>query len=151
MDIHFTLAGREHLRSIINLLVDDKLGSGREIVGEELDERYITAFNEIEADRNNELVVAEKDGLVVGTLQITYAPNLTHKGSMRATIEGVRVSSDARSLGIGTQMLNWTIDRCRSRGCQLVQLTSDLVRLDAIEFYSNLGFRHTHAGLKLWL
>lgn len=149
--IHFALASRDQLSAIVSLLVDDQLGSGREIAGDELDERYIAAFDSIETDPNNELIVAEHDGSVVGTLQITYAANLTHMGAMRATIEGVRVSSRLRSSGIGTQMLNWSIDRCRSRGCRLVQLTSDLVRDDAIQFYLGMGFRHTHAGLKLWL
>lgn len=151
MNTHFAVAQRDHLCSIVSLLADDQLGSGREVAGDDLDERYVAAFDDIEADPNNELIVAEHDGLVVGTLQITYAANLTHKGAMRATIEGVRVTSGLRSSGIGTRMLEWAIDRCRSRGCLLVQLTSDLVRNDAIDFYRGLGFKHTHAGLKLWL
>ena len=151
LDTQFALASREQLSSIVALLVDDKLGSSREIVGDELDQRYVAAFDAIQADPNNELIVAEQDGAVVGTLQITYAPNLTHQGAMRATIEGVRVSSISRSSGIGTRMLDWAIDRCRSRGCGLVQLTSDLVRVESIEFYRRLGFKHSHAGLKLWL
>ncbi|MEM8671973.1 MAG: GNAT family N-acetyltransferase [Planctomycetota bacterium] len=148
---HFAVATLDHLPSIVSLLADDQLGSTREIVGDELDKRYLAAFDDIQADPNNELIIAEHDGSVVGTLQITYAPSLTHKGAMRATIEGVRVDSAVRSSGIGTRMLDWTIERCRSRGCRLIQLTSDLVRADAVEFYRGLGFRHTHAGLKLWL
>lgn len=151
LNTQFAVASREQLFSIVSLLVDDQLGSSREIAGEELDERYVAAFDAIEADPNNELVVAEQVGKVVGTLQITYAPNLTHKGAMRGTIEGVRVRSNYRSSGIGKRMLDWAIDRCRSRGCGLVQLTSDLVRVEAIEFYRSLGFKHSHAGLKLWL
>lgn len=151
LNTRFALASRDQLGVIVSLLADDQLGAHRETVGNELDERYVAAFGDIEADPNNELIIAEQDGAVVGTLQITYAPNLTHKGAMRATIEGVRVTPSLRSSGIGTRMLNWAIDRCRSRGCGLVQLTSDLVRGDAIEFYRGLGFKHTHAGLKLWL
>ena len=151
LTIHFGLASREHLRAIVSLLVDDPLGSRREIGGDELDARYVAAFAAIESDPNNELIIAEHNGTVIGTLQITYAPNLTHLGTMRATLEGVRIASSLRSSGIGTRMLDWAIDRCRSRGCRLVQLTSDLVREDAIEFYRGLGFEHTHAGLKLWL
>ena len=151
LNTRFALASRDQLCAIVSLLADDQLGSSREVSGDELDERYVAAFDDIEADPNNELIIAEHGGSVVGTLQITYAPNLTHKGAMRATIEGVRVASSLRSSGIGTRMLNWAIDRCRSRGCGLVQLTSDLIRDEAIEFYCGLGFKHTHAGLKLWL
>lgn len=151
LNTHFGLASREHLSSIVSLLVDDQFGAGREIAGDELDERYVAAFAAIEADPNNELIIAEHDGSVVGTLQITYAPNLTHKGTTRATLEGVRVASSLRSSGIGTRMLNWAIERCQSRGCRLIQLTTDLERDDAMQFYRRLGFKHTHTGLKLWL
>ncbi|MDA8745943.1 GNAT family N-acetyltransferase [Rubripirellula amarantea] len=148
---YFRLAERQHLSSVVALLADDRLGAMREVAGHDLDACYVSAFDAIEADPNNELIVAERSGSIVGTLQITYTPNLTHMGAMRATIEGVRVSSSLRSSGIGTRMLQWAIERCRCRGCRLVQLTSDLTRDDAIEFYCKIGFKHTHAGLKLWL
>ncbi|MEM0925910.1 MAG: GNAT family N-acetyltransferase [Planctomycetota bacterium] len=151
LEIHFVVATRDHLSSIVSLLADDQLGSTREIAGDELDECYLAAFGCIETDSNNELIVAEHNGSVVATLQITYAANLTHKGAMRATIEGVRVDSAFRSLGVGTRLLHWSIDRCRSRGCQVVQLTCDLIRPEALKFYEGLGFKHSHAGLKLWL
>ena len=136
---------------MVTLLADDRLGANRETIGNELDSRYVSAFDAIADDPNNELVVGEQSGSIVATLQITFAPNLTHMGAMRATIEGVRVTSSLRSSGIGTRMIQWAIERCRSRGCRIVQLTSDLARTDAIEFYSRLGFEHSHAGLKLWL
>ncbi len=148
-DIQFRLAERGDLASIVALLVDDPLGSQREAAGVEPHTCYLDAFDAINVDPSNELIVAVDSGTIVGTLQITYAPNLTHHGAMRATIEGVRVCSKFRSLGIGTLMLRWTIDRCRSRKCRIVQLTSDLSRKDAISFYTDLGFAHTHAGLKL--
>ena len=148
---HFRLCERRDLVHVVALLADDRLGAMRESADHELDACYLSAFEAIQADPNNELIVAERSGSIVGVLQITYAPNLTHTGAMRATIEGVRVSATIRSSGIGTRMLQWAIERCQSRGCRLVQLTSDLTRSDAIAFYVGLGFKHTHAGLKLWL
>ncbi|MEP3481426.1 MAG: GNAT family N-acetyltransferase [Fuerstiella sp.] len=150
-DIQFRLAIREDLATIVGLLLDDPLGSQRETASHKLQACYLDAFDAIEADPGNELIVAEQSDVVVGTLQITYTPNLTHQGSMRATIEGVRVSSKLRGSGIGTQMLQWAIQQCRARECRIVQLTSDLTRDDAISFYKDLGFEHTHAGMKLKL
>lgn len=147
--IQFRLAEREDLASIVALLIDDPLGATRETTGSDLQACYLDAFDAIALDPGNELIVADDFGAVIGTLQITYAPNLTHQGAMRATIEGVRVSSGFRSLGVGTQMLRWAINRCRSRECRIVQLTCDLTRDDAISFYTDLGFTYTHAGLKL--
>lgn len=148
-EIKFRLAERQDLVAIVALLVDDPLGASRETAGNQIHSCYVDAFDAIELDPGNELIVAENLETIIGTLQITYTPNLTHKGAMRATIEGVRVSSSFRSMGVGTQMLQWTIDRCRSRECRIVQLTSDLTRHDAISFYTDLGFTHSHAGLKL--
>jgi len=148
-DIQFRIAERKDLASIVALLIDDPLGSKRETAGKGLPACYLDAFDAIEMDPNNELIVAECAAAIIGTLQITYAANLTHQGAMRATIEGVRVSTRYRSLGVGTRMLRWTIDRCRSRECRIVQLTSDLTRHEAISFYTDMGFAHTHAGLKL--
>ena len=147
----FRVATRDDLAQVVALLADDNLGAQRETTGLEIDPNYVAAFDAIDSDPNNELIVAVHSGAIVGTLQLTYAPNLTHKGAKRATIEGVRVSSTLRASGLGTRMLQWAIDRCRSCECRLVQLTSDLTREDAIAFYQKLGFNHTHAGLKLWL
>ncbi|OUD04276.1 hypothetical protein CA983_05120 [Streptomyces swartbergensis] len=43
------------------------------------------------------------------------------------------------------------ITRARSRGCALVQLTSNKQRQDAHRFYAALGFARSHEGFKLTL
>ena len=48
-------------------------------------------------------------------------------------------------------MMKWAIERCRERGCGLVQLTSNKKRLDAHRFYRRLGFEQSHEGFKLML
>ena len=48
-------------------------------------------------------------------------------------------------------MMEWAIQRCRERGCAIVQLTTDKSRTDAHRFYERLGFRATHEGMKLTL
>ena len=147
----FRIARETDVSSIVHLLADDRLGATREIATDPPPREYMDAFTAIDGDPNNELVVATLDELVVGVLQLTYIPNLTHRGSWRGMIEGVRVSSSHRSAGVGTGMLQWAIDRCRARACRLVQLTSDLQRSDSIAFYEHLGFQHSHAGMKLRL
>jgi GNAT superfamily N-acetyltransferase len=88
---------------------------------------------------------------IVGVQQITFTPYLTHQGSWRATIEGVRTASSVRGKGIGSQLIGWAIDRAKARGCRLVQLTTDKKREDAHRFYERLGFQATHEGMKLKL
>jgi GNAT superfamily N-acetyltransferase len=135
----------------VQLLADDPLGRKRESVTTPLESGYVQAFASIEADSNNELIVVEREGVVVGVLQITFIPYLTYRGSWRALIEGVRVAAEARSSGVGRQLFLWAIERARERGCTLVQLTSDKARPDAIRFYESLGFTPSHEGMKLQL
>ncbi len=84
-------------------------------------------------------------------MQLTFIPYLTHKGSWRGLIEGVRVAQEYCSQGIGRQLINWAIGRAKARGCRVVQLTTDKARPYALRFYERLGFRATHEGMKLYL
>lgn len=147
----FRRAARQDVPAVVRLLADDPLGARREAYAAPLPDSYYRAFDAIERDGNNELVVAEVDGTVVGVLQLTYIPYLTYQGGWRALIEGVRVAADVRSSGVGRELFEWAIARARQRGCHLVQLTSDKARPDAIRFYQSLGFVASHEGLKLHL
>ena len=112
---------------------------------------YGAAFVAIESDPNNEVIVIESEGKLVGTIQLTFLANLTHRGAWRCQVEGVRIHSDYRGRGVGTRFLEWAIERAEERGCSMVQLTSDKQRLEAIGFYEKLGFRATHEGFKRML
>ena len=150
-EIRLRAATRDDVPHVIRMLADDPLGARREEYRLPLPERYYAAFDAIDADPNNELVLACLGERVIGVLQITYTPHLTYRGGWRATVEGVRVDASLRSSGAGRKMLEWAIDRARRRGCHLVQLTSDKSRPDAIRFYEGLGFVASHEGLKLHL
>jgi GNAT superfamily N-acetyltransferase len=150
-ELTFRQAIRGDLERIVQLLADDPLGSTRDAYSVPLAGGYASAFEAIVADRNNELIVAEQAGVVVGVLQITFIPGLTRQGAWRALIEGVRVAADVRSSGVGKRLFAWAIERARERGCNLVQLTSDKSRRDAIRFYQSLGFIASHEGMKLQL
>lgn len=149
--VNFRRALRDDVPAIVALLADDALGAQRESYAIPLPDSYYLAFEAINADPNNSLVVAEANGQIIGVLQLTFIPNMTYRGQWRALIEGVRVSSNARSIGVGAQLLQWAIRSARERGCHLVQLTSDKARPDAIRFYEALGFVASHEGLKLRL
>jgi GNAT superfamily N-acetyltransferase len=151
LNLSFRTASREDLEPIVQLLADDPLGRWRETGTLPLLDSYVRAFEEIDRDPNNELVLAEHDGRVVGVLQLTFIPCITYRGGRRALVEGVRVSTELRSSGIGKRMLLWAIARARERHCHLVQLTSDKARSDAVRFYESLGFVPSHEGMKLHL
>ena len=151
MTVQFRPATRADLSAIVALLAADRLGATREEAGEPLAECYRQAFEAMARDPNQLLAVAEEGGTVVGTLQLTFIPGLSRKGSWRGQIEAVRVAASHRGRGLGERFFRWAIDRCRERGCSLVQLTTDRSRADAHRFYDALGFEASHVGYKLRL
>lgn len=146
--LSFRQARADDVAAIVDMLADDKLGASRERPGDPI---YEVAFAEMEQDPNNELWVIEKDGRVLGCLQLTIIPGLSRLGARRAMIESVRVHDDLRGQGVGRCLFEKAIQRSREREAQLVQLTSDKTRPDAIRFYESLGFIASHEGMKLKL
>ena len=148
----FRLAARSDVPAILELLADDEVSRARDgAISEAGDAAHWAAFDAIDADPRNELIVVEEDGVPVGTFQLTFTPSLSRGGSERMTIEAVRVRSDRRGGGVGRQMMAWALDRGRERGCRLAQLTTDMRRADAHRFYESLGFVASHEGMKLAL
>ena len=150
-DLIFRRTNRSDLPAIVALLADDSLGRNREDPRLPLDPRYTDAFSAIEADPNQLLGVADREGQIVACLQLTFIPGLSRRGLWRGQIESVRVASGTRGEGLGERMLQWAIGICRERGCGLVQLTTDKSRSDARRFYEKLGFEASHDGMKLAL
>jgi len=148
-NLQFRLARVEDLPDIVRMLADDFLGHQRERYEEPLPESYLKAFRELDADANNELIVAEVEGAIVGTLQLTITPSLSYQGGKRSSLESVRVDGKFRGQGIGRQMMLWAIERAREKGCISMHLTSHGERKDAHRFYENLGFAASHVGMKL--
>ncbi len=144
-------ATRDDVVEIVRMLADDFLGNTRERFEDPLPESYYTAFEDIDRDSNNELVVVEAENKIIGTLQLTFIPSLSFQGSKRAQIEGVRVDSEYRSKGIGRELMVWAIERAREEKCLFVQLTTNNERTNAHRFYFDLGFVASHSGMKLKL
>ncbi|MBM3525759.1 MAG: GNAT family N-acetyltransferase [Alphaproteobacteria bacterium] len=115
-------ATRADVPAIVAMLADDALGRAREQATDPLPESYCRAWDGIARDPNNRLIVAERDGQVIGCLQLTFIPGLSHRGAERAQIESVRVSSAIRGGGIGRQLIEYAIAEARKHGSRMVQL-----------------------------
>ncbi|MFJ2033931.1 GNAT family N-acetyltransferase [Streptosporangium sp. NPDC087985] len=148
MSVNFRVARAEDVPLIVGMIADDTISATR--TGDFGDE-HRAAFEAIDADPNNELIVAELDGELVGTMQLTYIPGISRRGALRMQIEAVRIVVSLRGRGLGRQMMEWAVERGRARGCALVQLTTDKARTDAHRFYGSLGFVASHEGYKLTL
>ncbi|MGN6744312.1 MAG: GNAT family N-acetyltransferase [Amnibacterium sp.] len=141
-------AGAEDVAAILELLRDDPIGRTREPAA--ADERTQRAFEAIDQDSGQLLlVVTDEWDDVVATMQVTFLPNLSRGGTLRAQLEAVRVAHRLRDAGLGSAFLGLVLDECRRRGAGLVQLTTDKRRDGAVRFYERHGFVASHEGMKL--
>ncbi|GAB6856618.1 GNAT family N-acetyltransferase [Microbacterium xylanilyticum] len=136
--------------AIVALLADDAISAARGDTASEDDlPAYTAGLESVLADGSNDLLVAEHEGAVVATFQLTRIPGMSRQGSTRLLVEAVRVSSRLRSSGVGSALMRWVMDVATAElGSPLVQLTSDAKRLDAHRFYERLGFAGSHLGFK---
>jgi ribosomal protein S18 acetylase RimI-like enzyme len=143
--IRFRDARRDDVAKIVALLADDEFGAKREL-GALPD--YLAAFDAMQAEGMNRLIVGERDGEIVATYQITFISGLSRRASRRAQVESVRVRSDLRGQGIGHLLMRDAEGRARAAGCGLIQLTTQKSRTEAHRFYDALGFTPSHIGYK---
>ena len=143
--IRFRTATEADVPAVVALLTDDILGAQRELDGMAA---YLAAFRRMQDEAANHLIVAEENGRIVGTYQITFISGLSLRAAQRAQVESVRVASDQRGRGIGAAMMRDAEDRARAAGCSLLQLTTNRTRADAHRFYERLGFTPSHIGYK---
>ena len=139
-------AGLKDLTALLTLIADDALGKSRDSAA--VNPAYAKAFAAIDADPNQQLLVAELEGRVVGIAQLSFIPGLSRGGAWRCNVEAVRIASDLRGQGLGAQLMQACEERARERGCSLLQLTSDVSRVDAHRFYRGLGYVDSHVGFK---
>ena len=145
MTVTFREATRADVPAVVALLRDDALGAMREGANPEA---YLQAFDAMQAERNNVLIVGEIGHRIVATYQVTFISGLSLQAARRAQIESVRVAGDLRGQRIGHAMIADAEARARAAGCTLMQLTMNATRSESRKFYEQLGFVASHIGFK---
>lgn len=111
---------------------------------------YKRVFAQISATPSLELLVAEKEGEVAGSLVLFIAPNLSHGGLPWALVENVIVDEKYRRQGIGRLLMDYAIARAKKAGCYRIGLSSDKKRPEAHQFYRALGFKASAHGFRFY-
>lgn len=145
MSVKFRNATKADVPAVIELLKDDDLGALREDASIAV---YDAAFEAMQAEVGNTLIVGERQGQVVATYQLTFISGLSLRAARRAQVESVRVAGRLRGQGIGRQMLTDAEARARAAGCSLMQITMNASRTEAHRFYESIGFAPSHIGFK---
>jgi GNAT superfamily N-acetyltransferase len=147
--LSFRAATASDLPFIVDLIVEDSVVAIADDLNDASRPDYVAALAVIDADPNQEMLIAMFGGEPLGCFQLTFIPGLMRRGMWRGLIENVHVAPAHRNNGFGGEMMAWAIERCRERGCGMVQLTSNKKRVDAHRFYRRLGFQQSHEGFKL--
>lgn len=112
---------------------------------------YRKVFLQIAADPRHELLVAEEQGKVVGTVVLIIVPNLSHNASPWALMENMVVDSEYRRQGIGKLLTDYAVRRAKAERCFEIQLSSTNSRKEAHAFYRSMGFKAEAHGFRRYV
>jgi len=111
---------------------------------------YQRVFAEISPPPGHELLVAEDEGEVIGSLVLLTVPNLSHEARPWALVENVVVDEQYRRRGIGRLLMNYAIGKAKETGCHKIGLSSDTSRKEAHKFYRSMEFEASAHGFRLY-
>ena len=90
------------------------------------------------------VLVAESDGKLIGCAS-TSTMIVLHRPAPVGRISMMVVDEGSRGKGIGAQLAAAAERLLADKGCQLVEVTSNLRRTDAHAFWERLGYERTSA------
>ncbi|QMR76239.1 aminoalkylphosphonate N-acetyltransferase [Enterobacter sp. RHBSTW-00175] len=94
-------------------------------------------------DRNMHYQLAVLDGTIIGMIGLHMQFHL-HHARWIGEIQELVVMPQARSLGIGSQLLAWAEDYARHAGAELTELSTSVKRTSAHRFYVREGYTQSH-------
>lgn len=95
------------------------------------------------ADPNLCYQLALLEGRVVGMISLHMQFHLHHVNWI-GEIQELVVMPQARSAGVGSQLLAWAEAKAREAGAEMTELSTNASRLDAHRFYLREGYAQSH-------
>ena len=93
------------------------------------------------------VLVASENDVVIGFAALTYFYYF-HTDQRLARLSSLAVDETMRSHGMGEALLNAAERWARDNHCQVLELASNIKRVDAHRFYERLAYNKT--GWRLW-
>ena len=85
------------------------------------------------------LLVAALEDTPVGFIHFTVRQTILHR-SPSALIDELVVAEEYRGKGVGRQLVQASIEKCRQLGCCEVEVSTEKTNLKARKFYKQCGF-----------
>ena len=90
-------------------------------------------------DANSHFLVAAREGAPIGFINFTVRQTILHQ-SPSALIDELVVAEEHRGKGVGRQLVQAAIEKCRNLGCCEVEVSTEKTNLKARKFYKQCGF-----------
>ncbi|WP_184584124.1 GNAT family N-acetyltransferase [Lipingzhangella halophila] len=142
---------RSDLGAILRLLRD--LGGTASASGGSvrMSSAAVRAWTRIENDPDRAVLVAERRGQIIGTLDLVMIANLTHDAQSWAIIDNIVVDSAARRHGVGRALMDEALERASRAGCYKVEFLTHETADGAGAFCRALGFQNSAEGFHRFL
>jgi GNAT superfamily N-acetyltransferase len=144
----FRKAIKADLPAIIALHEADEIGGHGDAWTPENRPAYEKAMDALLADPGEHLLVAEEQGILIGSMIATILVELTGRGRPHVLFRSIQIAATHRNRGIGAAMMAYAEDESRQWGVAVAELTSSHKRKDAHRFYDRLGYAQSHLGFK---
>ncbi|MBB5433267.1 GNAT superfamily N-acetyltransferase [Nocardiopsis composta] len=100
----------------------------------------VRAWTRIEADPDRSVLVAERRGQIIGTLDLLVVANLTHDAQPWCVVDNLVVDPASRRRGVGRALMEEAVDRASRAGCYKIELVAHESGHALPEFYRAVGF-----------
>jgi GNAT superfamily N-acetyltransferase len=98
-------------------------------------------FLRIQSYPDYHIYVAVHEGHIIATFALLIMDNLAHHGAPSGVVEDVVVRKDWQREGVGKQLMDYAMRKCKEAKCYKLMLSSNAAREGAHKFYESLGFR----------
>ncbi len=117
----------------------------------EMDDRIMTIWEQIMADKNQHVIVGIEDDKIVSSCVLLIVPNLTHDQRPYALIENVITDEAYRHKGYASAVLDYAKSIAKQAHCYKVMLLTGSKLESTLAFYERVGFnRSDKTGFVLW-
>lgn len=103
-------------------------------------ERVLAVWNNILADENHHIIVAEEDGNIVSSCVCVIIPNLTRGQRPYAFVENVITDEKYRKKGLATACLDYARELAQRKNYYKMMLLTGARQESTLRFYEQAGY-----------
>jgi GNAT superfamily N-acetyltransferase len=135
---------RESISDDIPLLLELLYELGRPKPQKDIELENFTQLLKNHINDNDKKILVAKidDSKIIGLISLVFLPRLNQK-TLELYVPELIVSQNYQSQGIGTKLINFSIELGKEKKCHRIRLESGNQRIESHKFYKHLGFENS--------